>query len=69
MTAIDLSRRVAHPTALDRALRASAAAINEFVSARQRRRIGRADVHEYRRAVAEAQRDRAGAIALQMLPR
>ena len=69
MTTITLSRRVARATTLDRMLRATARALDDLVAARQRRRLDSVEVHAHRHATADLQRDRIGAVALQMMPR
>ena len=69
MTVLPASRRVARPTTLDRLLSAAAHAINGYVSARQRRRLDSLELHGRRRAATESQRDRVGAVALQLMPR
>lgn len=69
MTVIAASRRVARATTLDRLLSAAAHALDAYVSARQRRRLDSLELHGRRRAATEAQRDRVGAVAMQLMPR
>ncbi|GAA2069179.1 hypothetical protein [Microbacterium hatanonis] len=69
MTVITASRRVARATPLDRLLSAAAHALDAYVSARQRRRLDSLELHGRRRAATEAQRDRVGAVAMQLMPR